>query len=114
MVLYSGNIDKRISTHDLEKTIFHETIQATMEHGHAISPEWLKAQKMDGNFIAEYAAEKPKQEDLPESALFACALIRHPGGMPERVEKAVAGITLPNRLECLRKVFNELDRAVSK
>lgn len=113
MVLYSENIDKRIATHDLEETIFHETIHATLEHGHATSPEWIEAQKKDGAFITEYAAEKPNQEDLPESALFAYALIKHPGRMPEPVEKAVAEI-MPNRLEYLRKVFNDLDKAVSK
>lgn len=109
-VLYSANIDKRIATHDLEETCFHETIHATLELEHATSPEWLKAQKKDAAFITEYAAEKPRQEDLPESALFAYTLIKHPGRMPQHVEKAVSRI-MPNRLDYLRKVFADLKNA---
>lgn len=109
-VLYSANIDKRIATHDLEETCFHETIHATLELDHATSPEWLEAQKKDAAFITGYAAEKPRQEDLPESALFAYALIKHPGRMPQKVEKAVSRI-MPNRLDYLRKVFADLEKA---
>lgn len=110
-VLYSRNIDKRISTHDLEETVFHETIHATLELGHASSPEWLAAQKADRDFITEYAAEKPRQEDLPESALFVYTLIKHPGRMPKKVEQAIPEI-MPKRLEYLRKVFADLEGAV--
>lgn len=110
-IMYSENIDARVSTHDLEESVFHETIHATLEARHATSPEWLMAQKKDGDFITAYAASKPRQEDLPESALFAYTLIHHPGRMPAEVEKAVREI-MPNRLDYLRNLFADVDTAV--
>lgn len=112
-MMYAENIDKRISTHDLEETIFHETIHATLEYGHALSEKWLAAQKADGDFCTTYAADNPKQEDLSESALFAYTLIRHPGRMPDVIEAKVKQI-MPNRIEYLRALFADLESAVNQ
>ena len=112
-VLYSANIEKRIATHDLEETVFHETIHATLEAGHAQNPAWLQAQKSDPGFITKYAEKLPKKEDLPESALFAYTLVKHPGRLPAEVERAVRK-TMPNRLEYLRKLFHSLEEKSSK
>lgn len=113
IMLYAENIDKRVSTHDLEETVFHEMMHASLEFGHALSDEWVAAQEADGDFITTYAAKNPEQEDLPESGLFAYTLINHPGRMPAEVEAGVKRI-MPNRLEYLRAVFADLETAVKK
>jgi hypothetical protein len=82
MVLYSENATKRIATHDLEETVFHESVHAAWDKAHAASPKWLEAQKADGAFVTEYARKNPKGEDLAESALFAYTLLHHPERIP--------------------------------
>lgn len=86
IILYSDNATRRIGTHDLEETIFHESVHAAWDKAHARSAEWREAQKKDGRFVTEYARKNPVGEDLAESALFAYALIHH----PERIPKAEA------------------------
>jgi hypothetical protein len=83
IVLYSGNATKRIGTHDLEETVFHESVHAAWDKQHRESPGWLEAQKKDGRFVTEYARKNPKGEDLAESALFAYTLIHHPDRIPK-------------------------------
>lgn len=103
-VLYSANMDKRVRQHDLEETIFHETIHATLEAEHASNPRWLNAQRADPGFITEYAASQPLKEDLPESALFAYTLIRHPGRLPTELEQTIRQ-SMPRRLQYLTELF---------
>lgn len=82
IVLYSGNATKRIATHDLEETVFHESVHAAWDREHRESPAWLAAQKADGRFITDYARKNAKGEDLAESALFAFTLLHHPDRIP--------------------------------
>ena len=82
IVVYSENAAKRISTHDLEETIFHESVHASWDKRHADSLEWREAQQSDGGFVTRYAQKNPRGEDLAESALFAFALLHHPGRIP--------------------------------
>lgn len=107
-VLYSENMDIRVRNHDLEETIFHEAIHATLEKDYATSEAWLAAQKADPGFITRYAASLPLKEDLPESAIFAYTIIKHPGRLPEPVEATVKAI-MPNRLQFFRELFGKLD-----
>lgn len=103
-VMYSGNIRNRISTNDLEETVFHESVHATLDEKYLNSDGWLNAQRKDNNFITEYAASRPGEEDMAESALFAWAVIMHPGRLPDHVERAVKNI-MPNRLDFFEKLF---------
>jgi ribosomal protein L21E len=107
-VIYSANIDRRVSTHDLEETVFHETVHATLEAEHAKHPDWTAAQGKDLGFITQYAADKPQKEDLPESALFAYTLHKHPGRLPAEIETKVREI-MPNRLKYLEKLFQKFE-----
>lgn len=107
-VIYSENMDQRISTHDLEETVFHETVHATLEKEHAAAPQWIEAQTSDPGFITDYAAKHPQKEDLPESALFAYTLTKFPGRLPDEVAQAVRDI-MPHRLKYLRQLFATLD-----
>lgn len=82
IVLYSDNATKRISTHDLEETLFHESVHAAWDSKYANSPEWRRAQTADNIFVTTYAKKKPALEDLAESALFAYVLTHHPERIP--------------------------------
>lgn len=108
-VLYSRNIDKRIKTHDLEETIFHETVHATLDVPHAKSRAWRKAARADGDFVTGYAARNPDGEDMAESALFAWAVLTHPGRLPDRVETKVRQV-MPHRLAFFKDLFPAKDR----
>ena len=97
IVVYSANATKRISTHDLEETLFHESVHAAWDAKHARSPEWLAAQDSDGGFVTRYAQKNPKSEDLAESALFAYTLIHNPERIPEP-DAARIRATIPARI----------------
>ncbi|MEK7487516.1 MAG: hypothetical protein AABZ60_24570 [Planctomycetota bacterium] len=81
IILYSYNATKRISTHDLEETIFHESVHAAWDHLYRESSAWLSAQQSDQEFVTHYAKKNPT-EDLAESALFAYTLLHYPGRIP--------------------------------
>ena len=107
-VLYSENMKKRVSNHDLEETVFHESVHATLESKYSRNREWLSAQETDNCYITEYAADNPTLEDLPESALFAYVMFKHPGRLPSDVEKW-AQKHMQHRLALFRKLFSETD-----
>lgn len=104
-VLYSENMETRVRNHDLEETVFHESVHATLSLKHSKSKVWLSAQKADDGFITEYAASNPTQEDLPESALFAYTMLKYPGRLPSEVETWVHK-HMPNRLAFFRRIFS--------
>ena len=104
MVLYSENATKRIGTHDLEETVFHESVHAAWDPLHETSAAWLAAQERDGRFVTDYAAEKPKGEDLAESALFAFALTHHPKRIP-RTDAARIRKAIPARIEFVARLL---------
>ena len=89
IVVYSANATKRISTHDLEETLFHESVHAAWDLAHANSPEWRAAQKRDDRFVTDYARKNPDGEDLAESALFAYTLLHHPKRIPRRAASRI-------------------------
>ncbi|MEK9558918.1 MAG: hypothetical protein VW175_10920 [Alphaproteobacteria bacterium] len=103
-VLYSENIKTRIRNHDLEETVFHESVHATLDSRYAGSKKWLKAQKADGDYITKYAKRLPKKEDMAESALFAWTMIMHPGRLPAGVEQRAREI-MPNRIAFFEELF---------
>jgi len=97
-VLYSENMDTRIKNHDLEETVFHESVHATLDYIFSDSKKWLKAQRSDCCFVTEYAESNPFGEDLAETALFAYAYYKYPEQLPEKV-KIWLKTKLPNRLK---------------
>lgn len=104
IVLYTKNMGKRISTHDLEETIFHESVHATWDKDHAEAPGWTGAQRNDPGFLTNYGRSHPKGEDLAETALFAVTMIHHPDRLPADVRARVQA-QVPARLEYIRKLF---------
>ena len=97
IVLYANNAAKRDSTHDLEETVFHESVHAAWDKTHERSEEWLAAQKKDGRFVTNYAMKNADQEDLAESALFAYTLVHHPDRIPAK-EAAKIKRAIPARI----------------
>ncbi|MEL7338936.1 MAG: hypothetical protein AAGM67_00515 [Bacteroidota bacterium] len=103
-VLYSDNMDLRISNNDLEETVFHETVHVALDLPYATSESWLKAQNKDRSFITEYAQDYPMREDLAETAIFVYTLQRYPSRLSVEIEEWMA-TNIPHRLAFLRTVF---------
>ncbi|MEP3480051.1 MAG: hypothetical protein ABJZ55_12445 [Fuerstiella sp.] len=104
IVMYSANATKRISTHDLEETLFHESVHAAWDKKHAKSAEWKRAQMSDGTFATLYGKKKPEREDLAESALFAFAMIHHPDRIPLRDRKKLSTV-IPARIDFVNQLI---------
>ncbi|MFP4846033.1 hypothetical protein [Winogradskyella sp. PE311] len=104
-VIYSINIDLRISNNDLEETVFHESVHATLDADYLLNSEWLQAQQTDDTFITEYARDNSDKEDLAESALFAYTMIKNPGRLPSNVETWIT-TNIPNRFAFFQTIFN--------
>jgi len=102
--IYSENIDIRYENNDLEETVFHESVYATLDEIYAGSEVWLSAQRSDNGFITNYAERNPNKEDLAESALFAYTYLKFPDRLPAYVITWMENM-MPNRLEFLREVF---------
>lgn len=104
-VLYSENMDVRISNNDLEETIFHESIHAALDFEYLQSSEWSQAQQNDNAFITQYAKENPNKEDMAESALFAYTMIKYPNRLSSEIETWV-NTNIPNRYTFFETIFN--------
>ncbi len=102
-VLYSDNIDTRISNNDLEETIFHESVHAALDATYLTDETWNEAKESDNAFITIYGKENAK-EDLAESAIFAYTMIMYPGRLSSDMEEWVNENTA-NRLEFFRTIF---------
>lgn len=102
-VIYSDNATKRIGTHDLEETFFHEGTHASIQAQHLEGGAWAKAKSRDQAYITDYAKTED-QEDFAESALFAYTLIHHPERLPA-AERAKVQQQIPNRIAFFRTVY---------
>jgi len=102
--IYSGNASRRIETHDLEETFFHEGTHASIQDAFLESAEWRSAVSRDGSYVTEYAGTSD-QEDFAESALFAYTIIHHPERIPDSEREKVL-TAIPNRIEFFRRVFS--------
>ncbi|GGD04521.1 hypothetical protein [Hyunsoonleella pacifica] len=103
-VLYSDNMDTRISNNDLEETVFHETAHVTFDLKYAKSKVWKEIQIADKTFITEYAESKPYQEDISETALFVYTMKTYPNRLSPEIEQWIK-INIPKRYEFLEKFF---------
>ncbi|MEM1378270.1 MAG: hypothetical protein AAGG69_12870 [Pseudomonadota bacterium] len=98
--LYDDLMERRLSEHDLDETVFHESAHVALDRLLARDPDWRANRAADGTFITQYATDNPEKEDIAESALFAWTMQHHPGRLPADVEAAVRAV-IPNRLEYL-------------
>jgi hypothetical protein len=104
-VIYADNATKRIGTHDLEETFFHEASHASIQDYYLTSDAWQEAKALDNAYVTDYA-KTSDQEDFAETALFAYTLIYHPERIPA-VERAKIMQRIPNRLAFFRTVFTD-------
>lgn len=104
LILYSENMDERISTNDLEETVFHESVHASYQFEYQDDISWTGAQASDGAFITEYAQEFPFLEDMAESALFAYTYLLHPGRLSPEIESWLKE-NMKNRLDFFRFIY---------
>lgn len=103
IILATETMRKRRAENDMEETIFHETVHATLDIPFSKSAAWKAAQKADDDFITGYAAEYPNREDFAETALMAYTYYHHPerlGWVKEKMEALI-----PNRLNYLISTF---------
>ncbi|MEM9531447.1 MAG: hypothetical protein AAGA23_11040 [Pseudomonadota bacterium] len=84
----------------LAETFVHEASHTSLDADHAQHPNWLQAQRDDGEFISTYARDNPIREDIAETFLtwyaVRYAADRIPAGMKSTIEN-----TIPNRLAYL-------------
>lgn len=104
-ILYSDNMDKRISTNDLEETVFHESVHASYQFMYQNHPEWTGAQDADSTFVTVYAQDNSFVEDIAESALFAYAYLTYPGRLSPDIETWLEE-NIPNRIEFFRAFYS--------
>ncbi len=111
-VLYSDNMDARISTNDLEETVFHETVHASIQEIYGGTPAWTNAQAADPAFVTEYGQSLPDLEDMAESALFAYTYIKYPGRLSADIENWLIE-NIPNRLEFFCNIYTGCSTGLS-
>ena len=104
IVIYAENATRRIASHDLEETLFHESVHATFDAQHARSAAWRAAQESDGDFVTGYGRRHPAREDLAESALFAFTLLHHPERIPPADSEQIRK-TIPARIAYVAKLL---------
>lgn len=107
-VLYSENIDKRLSDNDLEETVFHESVHTTLDYEHSNDPDWIRAQRKDNAFVTQYGKQNPKGEDLAETALFAYSQFINSERLPVKLTDWL-DTNIPNRLKYLLNLFNKME-----
>lgn len=103
-VVSTENMALRRSTNDMEETIFHESVHATLDRTYLNDPAWFAAQAADGVFVTEYAEAIPNKEDLAETALFAKTLFEHLDRLPGFVRLAMEE-ELPSRLAFFQSIL---------
>lgn len=105
-VVSSENMALRRTQDDMEETLFHETVHATLD---AVlrdgDPDWASNQANDPGFVTQYARDVPS-EDLAESAIFAFTDKYHVGRLPSDVMSRVREV-MPGRLDYLQNILPE-------
>jgi hypothetical protein len=101
-VLSSENMDARIAENDLEETIFHELIHASIEVNINQDPSWASAQSEDA-IITRHALTNPN-EDLAETAIFIYTLQNNPERLDTTTREWISD-HLPNKRDYLLMVF---------
>lgn len=98
LLIHTGKGEQYIEDGILEETLVHEASHTSMDREHARDPQWIKAQKADGQFISLYAKDHPFREDIAESYLLYMALRYRPNRIPDSLKKTITEI-MPNRIQ---------------
>jgi hypothetical protein len=106
-VLYTRNMEKLIRTNDLEETVFHEALHASVQVQVLKHRAWRRAVRRDKAFVTEYASTNA-QEDFAESGLFAYTYLRAPERLPAEVRTALPEI-MGARMAYFQDLFPSVD-----
>lgn len=89
-----------------EETLVHEATHTSLDAQYALSPGWVNAQTLDGNFISTYAQQFPQREDLAETFVPWLA-VRYFSSRITPAQLQTITQTIPNRLAFLdAQAFN--------
>ena len=86
----------------LEETLIHEAAHTSLDQTHAKNPFWIEAQKLDGNFISQYAKDYPEREDIAESFLPYFAIKYRKDRISDEMLNIIEN-TIPNRINYFDK-----------
>jgi len=104
IVVYADKATLRMSQNHLEESIFHEAVHASWDKDLRLSAKWMLAQKNDNRFLTKYGMDKPEREDLAETALFAYAILHHPGRIPPVDTEAIQN-AVPERIKFISELL---------
>jgi hypothetical protein len=97
--------DSAIASYDhLEESQYHEAVHASLDKDHRLADGWQQAQASDGRLLRPYGAQHPKRQDLAETALFAFAILHHPGRFPPADAEATMR-AVPLRIACISRLL---------
>lgn len=98
LLIHTGMGEVYLRDGILAETLCHEAAHTSLDATHASNDRWLAAQRLDGEFISQYARDNPGREDIAESFLLYVALRyrrdRIPNDLAETIET-----TMPNRIQ---------------
>ena len=86
----------------LEETLIHEAAHTSLDQTHAKNPFWIESQKLDGNFISQYAKDYPEREDIAESFLPYFAIKYRKDRISDEMLNIIEN-TIPNRINYFDK-----------
>ena len=81
----------------LEEILVHEAAHTSLDVIHSKAPDWIAAQKADGNYISTYALDYPRREDIAESFLPYLAIRYRSARISQSYERTILE-TIPNRI----------------
>ena len=95
ILIHVGLVDKWKEF--LEEILVHEAAHTSLDAIHSKAPDWIAAQKADGNFISTYARDYPEREDIAESFLSYLAVRYLSNRITQSYEQTILE-TIPNRI----------------
>lgn len=97
LLIHTGQADLYLDEGILEEVLVHESAHTSLDNDHAETPEWLRAQADDEEFISTYARDNPNREDIAESFLLWLALDHRADRISESLKQTIED-TIPHRI----------------
>ena len=102
-LIHTSMGEEYISQGILEETFMHEGVHTSMDSIYSQDPKWLNAQKLDPDFISNYARDFPHREDMAESFVLYFAATHKSDRINSSLRDTITR-TIPNRIN----YFNSL------
>ena len=98
LLIHTGQGLQYIQKGILAETFVHESAHTSLDAKHAKHPDWLAAQKKDGQFISTYTRDYPTREDIAETFLMYLALKYKPNRISNTLKQTLTR-TIPQRIQ---------------